>query len=91
MEGSARVEKFGQCFDLPSQIFVGEVAYLLNRNSAATTILRAGSEVIEWDFVKLRAGSQKKTRFRLALEALISRDLAQKVSLAVAPDAKRKA
>lgn len=86
VEGTARVEKLGKSFDMPGQFFVGEVAYLLNRNSAATTILKAGSEVIEWEFSKLRAGSRKKTRFKLALEALISRDLAQKVSLAVAPD-----
>ncbi|MEO9827484.1 MAG: cyclic nucleotide-binding domain-containing protein [Paracoccaceae bacterium] len=85
VEGSVQVEKMGQSFGMPNQIFVGEVAYLLNRNSAATTILKAGSEVIEWDFNKLRAGSRKKTRFKLALEALISRDLAQKVSHAVAP------
>lgn len=91
VDGSARVEKMGQGFDLPAQVFVGEVAYLLNRNSAATTVLRAGSEVIEWDFVTLRAGSRKKTRFRLALEALLSQDLAWKVSVAVAPDAKPRA
>ena len=89
VDGGVRVEKLGQSFDMPSQIFVGEVAYLLNRNSAATTILKAGSEVIEWEFNKLRAGSRKKSRFKLALEALISRDLAQKVSLAVAPDSIR--
>ena len=89
VDGGVRADKLGLSFDLPSQIFVGEVAYLLNRNSAATTILKAGSEVIEWEFNKLRAGSRKKSRFKLALEALISRDLAQKVSLAVAPDSIR--
>lgn len=86
VDGIARVEKLGKTFEMPGQFFVGEVAYLLNRNSAATTVLKAGSEVIEWEFAKLRAGSLKKTRFKLALEALISRDLAQKVSLAVAPN-----
>ena len=89
VDGTARVEKLGHVFELPSQTFVGEVAYLLNRNSAATTVLHAGSEVIEWEFSNLRAGSRKKTRFKLALEALISHDLAQKVSLAVAPDTRK--
>lgn len=87
VDGVARVEKLGNHFDMPGQFFVGEVAYLLNINSAATTVISAGTEVIEWDFTKLRAGSRKKVRFKLALESLISRDLAYKVSLAVSPDA----
>lgn len=87
LDGVARVEKLGNHFDMPGQFFVGEVAYLLNTNSAATTVVNSGTEIIEWTFKDLRAGSRKKVRFKLALESLISRDLANKVSLAVSPDA----
>lgn len=91
VDGTAQVEKVGNRFDMPGQFFVGEVAYLLNTNSAATTVIKAGTEIIEWDFKDLRAGSRKKVRFKLALESLISRDLAYKVSLAVSPDSVKEA
>lgn len=85
IKGSARVQKLGAEFVLPSGTFVGEVAYLTGRQSAATTVLAAGSEVLRWSYAELYRRSAKSSRFKLALEAMISGDLAAKVSLAVAP------
>ena len=85
ISGSARVDKLGAQFSLPSGTFVGEVAFLTGRHSAATTILLAGSEVLRWNYDDLRQRSGKSSRFKLALEAMIASDLAAKVSLAVAP------
>ncbi len=84
IDGVMDAEKQGVSFPLPSEIFVGEVAFLTKRTSSATTILKAGSEVLEWDVGQLRRKSRRSSRFKLALEAAISMDLALKVSYAVA-------
>ena len=85
VSGSARVQKRGEVFTVPSGIFIGEVAFLLNRGSSATTVLDAGSEIITWSKADLDAQSARNPRFKLALEAAISLDMAAKVALAVAP------
>lgn len=88
LEGGAEAEKKGHFFHLPNNIFIGEVAFLTGRESSATTFLDPGSEVLEWDLTDLEKAC-KKDRFRLALEALISKDLASKVALAVAPESEQ--
>ncbi|KMW58546.1 Cyclic nucleotide-binding domain protein [Candidatus Rhodobacter oscarellae] len=85
ISGVGQVRKRGERFTVPPGVFIGEVAYLMNRGSAATTTLPEGSEIIAWDKAVLDAASAKSPRFRLALEAAISRDMAAKVALAVAP------
>lgn len=85
INGSAQVEKLGAQFSLPRGTFVGEVAFLTGRQSAATTVLAAGSEVLQWGYDDLRRRSTRSSRFKLALEAMIASDLAAKVSFAVAP------
>lgn len=83
--GAIEIEKRGEVFTMPPRLFVGEVAYLSHQPSAATTRLQAGAEVLRWDVAALRARASRKSRFKLALEAMISRDLALKVAFAVAP------
>jgi hypothetical protein len=83
LNGKMEVEKLGRHFIMPSGIFVGEVAYILGRTSSATTVLQPGAEVIEWPIDQLKSASERKARFKLAIDALVSKDLAQKVSLAV--------
>lgn len=85
VSGKISVQKMGEVFFLPPNLFVGEVAYLTGRRSAATSELDAGAEVLRWSVADLRAKSKRKTRFKLALEAMISNDLALKVAGAVAP------
>jgi len=85
LSGSAEVTKQQAQFTLPHSIFVGEVAYLLDRPSVATTKLMSGSEVIRWDLEHLRRTAPRNPRFKLALDAMLSNDLAAKVSVAVAP------
>lgn len=85
IEGEIHIEKLGERFSMPSGLFVGEIAYLTGRRSSATTWLPAGAEVLVWEFEKLKSRSVHRPRFKLALEAMISRDLAMKVAVAVAP------
>lgn len=84
VNGGMHAEKKGVPFDLPAEIFVGEVAFMMERRSSATTVLKAGSEVVEWDVTHLQRKSRRNTRFKLALEAAISKDLALKVGQAIA-------
>lgn len=83
--GEIMIEKLGERFSMPSGLFVGEIAYLTGRRSSATTWLPEGAEVLVWDFETLRRHSDRQPRFKLAFEAMISRDLAMKVAVAVAP------
>lgn len=86
IRGTAQVVKRQSAFPVPSPVFAGEVAYLLESRSSATMILPAGAEIIEWHVPTLRKAMQRKPRIKLALDAVISRDLATKVSLSVAPE-----
>lgn len=86
VKGTIWAEKGGHQFALPYGIFVGEVAYIIGQNSSATTQIEAGTEVLEWSFDALRRKSARNARFKLALDAAITHDLARKVALAVAPD-----
>ena len=85
ISGAMRVQKMGDEFQMPAGVFVGEVAYLNNTNSAASTWVNEGSEILQWDVSALRRKAARKDRFRLALEAVLSKDLAAKVAFAVAP------
>ncbi|WP_299624029.1 cyclic nucleotide-binding domain-containing protein [uncultured Tateyamaria sp.] len=85
ISGGIEVVKRGERFNMPPNLFVGEVAYITGQKSAATTCLPAGAEVLEWDVATLRARAAKRARFKLAIEAMISSDLALKVAFAVAP------
>ncbi len=85
LSGNLSAMKKKQKFALPARIFVGEVAYMTNQPASATTKLGKGAEILSWNIEELRAKSKKNDRFRLALDALISADLARKVTTAVAP------
>ncbi len=86
-KGTFLVQKGKVRFDVPGPTFIGEVAYLRNAPSAATTTLRAGNEIVVWSRSTLARNTRTAPRLKLAFDALISRDLAKKVSLAVSPDA----
>lgn len=58
--------------------FLGEIAYVLNRETTATTIAPAGSRYVRWDTTDLGALSKKKPVLGNALNALLTRDLARK-------------
>lgn len=84
INGSTNVTKGTASFPLPKGVFIGEVAYLLNRPSAATSTVVAGSEILQWDLDAMRHTSARNPRFKLAMDAILGHDLAQKVAHAVA-------
>ena len=88
IKGSLTVIKSDAEFIVNGPAFVGEVAYLLGTPSSATTILHTGTEILEWSLPDLIRRGARFPRFKLALDSVISRDLAQKVSHAVSPQAR---
>lgn len=85
IDGETTVIKKGDRFRVPAGVFVGEVAYLTVGRASATTRLKAGSEYLEWSILDLRNAAARSSRFKMALESVLSIDLAQKVSRSVAP------
>ena len=85
INGTFEAEKFNLRFQMTGPTFVGEVAYLMGKVSAATTHFPKDLEVIAWDRAMLNRAARKDPSLKLALEAVMSRDLAHKVALAVAP------
>jgi hypothetical protein len=89
VSGSARLRKGDSEFSVPPNLFLGEIAFLTGKPSTATASVGPGTELIEWDFEDLARKCARSSRFRLALEAAISMDLAEKVSKAIGPHAVR--
>lgn len=89
ISGATRLQKGDSEFILPPQFFLGEIAFLIGQPSSASTWLEPGAEVLEWRFDELRQKCKRSSRFRLALEAAISVDLARKVARAIGPNSVR--
>lgn len=85
IDGGADVLKSGQTFSLPDGIFVGEIAYLTGHAASATVVLTGKSDVLEWNIPALRRQAARDVQFRLALDAMISLDLAGKVARGGSP------
>ena len=86
IDGEVGVEKFGNRFCIPDGVFIGEVAYLTGNRASATTYLLSESDVLEWEIAMLKQRATRDPRFRLAMDAMISIDLAEKVARAGSPE-----
>jgi hypothetical protein len=85
IDGHTVVTKMGDRFTVPGQTFVGEVAYLTGAPASASTSLAAGSEFLTWSTADLQHICARSVRFQMAVEAVLSRDMANKVARSVAP------
>ena len=85
-EGKISVEKRDRQFRLPEGNFIGEVAFVLNRKTTATTVAPSGVRYVEWDSEELRRLGRKHEALRIALNALLTRDLANKLVSSYRPD-----
>lgn len=83
LDGVVDLEKWNGNFSIAHGSFVGEVAYLTGCSASATAVLCQESTVLEWDMDVLKRNASRDPRFKLALDALISLDLAEKVSNSV--------
>lgn len=85
IDGTVAADKNGTRFFISNGAFVGEVGYLTGTAASASTVLECDSELLEWDVSGLKTRVRKDPRFGLALDTMISLDLAGKVARAGAP------
>lgn len=85
-EGTISVAKKDKQFRLPEGNFVGEVAFVLGRQTTATTVAPQGVRYVEWASEDLRNLGQKHEALRISLNALLTRDLANKLADSYRPD-----
>jgi CRP-like cAMP-binding protein len=78
-----RITKGANSFEIAEDTFIGEIGYLTGNPASAKAELSRDCVVLEWDVSRLRKRARRDPRFKLALEALISLDLAEKVSRSV--------
>ena len=79
-DGVIEVEKGERRFPLPGGNFVGEVAYVLQGPATATTKAPPGVRYVEWEVEALRALGEKHPALGNGLGALLTRDLAGKLT-----------
>ncbi len=82
LSGETQVTKQGETFALPPLLFTGEVAYLTGKPSVATVVAAPGAEVLSWDLGRLSRRMARDPRLRLAMDAMISADMARKIAQA---------
>lgn len=82
IEGAVEIEKdAAPAFRIPPRHFIGEVSLILGTPASATVRAPAGTRVIEWPRQSLAREMQRRNRLKLAVEALIARDMARKVAV----------
>lgn len=85
-EGVIAVEKGNHKFRLPQGNFVGEVAYVLGGGATATTMAGPGVRYVQWDRAALKRMEEKHPAIGNALNALLTRDLAKKLTESFRPE-----
>lgn len=86
ISGSVEIGKDSGVFSLSNNSFVGEVGYLTGGAASATTVLEGESEVLEWNVAQLRDKVVRDPQLGLAMDTMISFDLARKVARSGGPD-----
>lgn len=85
LDGAIAAEKSGQQFCLPAGNFVGEIAYILNIETSATTVAPQGVRYVRWDAQALRTLSKQRPALGNGLTALLTRDVAVKLKTSYQP------
>ena len=80
IDGAVEIEKGGTRFDIPPRHFIGEISLALDTLASATTRAPAGAQIVEWPRERLVRGMRRHHRLKLAVDALIGKDMARKVA-----------
>lgn len=80
LEGEVLIDKDGNQFKAGPKVFVGEISMILGSAASASVYLSKGAEIVEWDKQALFKAMAAKDSFRVAVEAIIGKDMAQKVA-----------
>jgi len=82
LDGAIKIEKGGRTFEIPSDTFIGEVAFLHNKPASATVTLGRGARYIVWSAPELERTLQSRSALRNAFIRMIGMDTAEKVARA---------
>lgn len=80
IDGAVEIEKGRSRFHLPPKHFIGEISIVLGTKASATTQLPEGAQIVEWPRERLLRAMKRHHRLRLAVEAIIGKDMARKVA-----------
>ena len=80
LDGEVDIAKAGRSFTAPSNIFVGEIAFLTKAPASATVTLKPGALYVAWPFDALRSLAEKHDSLQHSLASLLSTDMAAKVA-----------
>lgn len=83
LNGRIEIDKSGTFFSVPDHTFVGEIGFVLDQAASATAYLPAGGSYIRWDRESLQNLLKRQPRLRQAFNALVTKDIAAKVSKSV--------
>ena len=79
LQGRPQVRKDDVAFRIGDRVFIGELGYMMDSPASATVDLPQGGIFVEWDRHRLKRLCARSPSVRVALDALISRDMAGKV------------
>lgn len=80
LEGDVDVSKSNFHFAVSSFNFIGEISIIGGFAATATVHSRPGTRAVVWDRQMLLAQMQRDEKFRIAVEALFSKDMAIKLA-----------
>ena len=83
LNGAIEVRKGDTLFSVPDHSFVGEIGFIMDRPASATAVLPLGGSFIAWDRGTLNALLERKPQLRQAFNALVTQDIASKLSTSV--------
>jgi hypothetical protein len=80
LDGALDITKSGRVINVQPGLFIGEIAYLLQKPATATVTVKPGTIYIAWPHAVLTKAFERQDGMRHALSALLSSDLAEKVA-----------
>lgn len=83
LNGAIEVRKGESVFSVPDHSFVGEIGFVLDRPASACAVLPSGGSFIAWDRAQLNALLERKPMLKQAFNALVTQDIASKLSTSV--------
>jgi hypothetical protein len=80
LERNIEIEKKGTSAVIPSDTFIGEIAFLLSQPASATVTIEPGTPYFVWNAKDLKQLMQSKPDLGTALNLALNRKMAQKIA-----------
>ena len=80
LDGELQIEKSGRQIAVKPGLFIGEIAYLLQKPATATVTVKPGTVYMSWSRQGLAKAFEKHESLKHSLGSLLSADLAEKLA-----------